>query len=420
LLVRSAVAAAMVVFTSLLLAPPLAAEETSTAAVVFAHHDYYGNGDEIMVANPDGSGLHVLMTGREPNVSPDGTRIAAWDYDDIETTEASTLTVFDVQRERTVLSLSDAKDPSWSPNGRKIVFIRLLDQYGEIFTMDADGSRKRNLSQHPLYSSSRSGYSEPVWSAEGKIAFTRYTESDGRPRVYVMDASPAGDQVPVADIGSFDPSWNATGSRLAIACCSGGVEDTEIYLIDRDGSNPVQVTHNNDADSDPSWASDGRLYYISESDVHVRVLGRRGSRRLTCESEYGVSYSSPSFRSGTWSPQRAGERRADTDMYVNNEGRSARDNRRVVAQLKTPRGPCDPPRDTCLGGRRVVVKELRDGDDRVVGRGRTNDAGRMSASVEQRRGRFYAVVDEKRYTSPVGRPVHCLPERTPAHLLTWE
>ena len=43
----------------------------------------------------------------------------------------------------------DVQAPSWSPDGRTIVFVSWRDGNGEVYAMDADGSGPRNLTQHP-------------------------------------------------------------------------------------------------------------------------------------------------------------------------------------------------------------------------------------------------------------------------------
>ena len=36
-------------------------------------------------------------------------------------------------------------DPVWSPDGRKILFVSKRDGYGDVYVMNADGSKQRNL-----------------------------------------------------------------------------------------------------------------------------------------------------------------------------------------------------------------------------------------------------------------------------------
>ena len=48
--------------------------------------------------------------------------------------------------------------PSWSPDGRKIVFTTKRDGNFEVYVMNADGSEQQNLTRNPAPDRS------PVWS----------------------------------------------------------------------------------------------------------------------------------------------------------------------------------------------------------------------------------------------------------------
>ena len=77
--------------------------------------------------------------------------------------------------------------PSWSPDGRTILFVSERDGNFEVYVMNADGSGKRNVTRHPGHDSA------PTWSPDGrKIAFT--TKRDGNFEVYVMNADGSGQQ----------------------------------------------------------------------------------------------------------------------------------------------------------------------------------------------------------------------------------
>ena len=75
--------------------------------------------------------------------------------------------------------------PSWSPDGRKIVFVNDRDGNFDMYVMNADGSGQRNLTRHPSHDS------DPEWSPDGKkIAFT--TKREGNFEIYVMNADGSG------------------------------------------------------------------------------------------------------------------------------------------------------------------------------------------------------------------------------------
>jgi uncharacterized protein YgiM (DUF1202 family) len=78
------------------------------------------SGGQIMVINPDGSGLRTLTHGIDPALSPDGQTVAftRWAGDD------GTLWLINVDgtNERAILGeTKQAKGPAWSPDGSRIV-----------------------------------------------------------------------------------------------------------------------------------------------------------------------------------------------------------------------------------------------------------------------------------------------------------
>jgi uncharacterized protein YgiM (DUF1202 family) len=78
------------------------------------------SGGDIMVINPDGTGLRRLTNGLDPVLSPDGQTVAftRWTGED----GALWLINVDGSNERPVLGgTKQAKHPSWSPDGQRIV-----------------------------------------------------------------------------------------------------------------------------------------------------------------------------------------------------------------------------------------------------------------------------------------------------------
>ena len=78
-----------------------------------------------------------------------------------------------------------ASDPVWSPDGRKIAFVRLSKRLG-VYVVNADGSGMRNLTPKPVGT-----YASPAWSPDGRSIAFRSTR-DGNTDIYIMNADGSG------------------------------------------------------------------------------------------------------------------------------------------------------------------------------------------------------------------------------------
>jgi uncharacterized repeat protein (TIGR01451 family) len=83
--------------------------------------------------------------------------------------------------------------------------------------------------------------------------------------------------------GDSDPDWSPDGSKIAWVHYAG---NAEIYVASADGSNMQQLTSNDADDSEPKWSPDGtKIAFRSERDGHpeVYVMNADGSgqTRLT-------------------------------------------------------------------------------------------------------------------------------------------
>jgi TolB protein len=102
----------------------------------------------------------------------------------------------------------------------------------------------------------------PVGGGSGRIVFR--SDRDGDYDLYLMDAD-GSDVVQLTD-DPFDevvPVWSPDGSRIAYYSDKDG--DLDIYVMAADGSNITQLTNNNVDDFDPFWSGDGSaLAFVSE------------------------------------------------------------------------------------------------------------------------------------------------------------
>ena len=139
---------------------------------------------------------------------------------------------------------------------------------GDIYLMNADGSNPVNLtntggSAHQQGSST--WYQEnrqPAWSPAGKkIAFVSLND-DAAWNIFVINIDGSNLTNITHDANfAFEPVWSPDGSKIAFVSNRDAVSMgflgfegyEEIYTMNADGSNIIRLTNNTGDDSSPAW-----------------------------------------------------------------------------------------------------------------------------------------------------------------------
>ena len=247
---------------------------------------------EIYVMDADGKNQQRLTNNPDgdwnPSWSPNGKRIVFFSNRDghvmggIPTFEIYVMDANGKNQQRLTNDPNDDRSPSWSPDGERIAFVSNRDGHViggiptfEIYVMDADGKNQQRLTNNP------DGDWNPSWSPDGE----RIVFSSRRDRhfignfgiteeIYVMDAD-GKNQQRLTENRQNDllPSWSPDGERIAFASDEkGNFENFEIYVMDADGKNQQRLTNNPDGDWNPSWSPDSkRIAFMSERNGNAEI-----------------------------------------------------------------------------------------------------------------------------------------------------
>ena len=239
---------------------------------------------ELCTMNPDGSNKIVLFSAQSEEIegfedaayAPDGKRIAFTGYlYGSEGVKGLLENIYMINADGTNLvkltSDNVSKQPSWSPDGERIVFVRDSD----LWVMNSEGTRVRQLTNTPA------GEYLPIWSPDGKrIAFVL-----GKNTVCIIN--PEGGEKTIVPVNSTIRSvegWSWSQDSSVIVASDG--EDIWAFTID--GQTIRRLIATIDSDLKPVLSHDGqKIAYAtfltgSWGAMNLRVASL--SRPLTYEN----------------------------------------------------------------------------------------------------------------------------------------
>ncbi|HYT30878.1 MAG TPA: hypothetical protein VEN82_08875, partial [Actinomycetota bacterium] len=294
----------------------------------------------------------VVAPARATSAGANGLIAFEW-WPDITNETSYIVGVDPVSGQHRRFTIHDTRDPAWSPDGRWFA---------------VEGISAERTGDPRLHALTHDYGIGPAWSPDGsRIAYWAY--GVGGDQIFVVDVLTG----MVTQLTNDDlavhvwPAWSPDGHRIAFVGAAPGATDSDIFVMNADGSGVADLTNNPKNDSDPSWSPDGSEIAFDRSG-HIHVMNADGTN--VHEVGTGVAVN-PS-----WSPdgtQIAYEGAASHVFVMNADGSDPRDVTPFPNELQAGYAPAWQPACTIVGTRGDDVLTGTDGRDVICGGG-GNDA----------------------------------------------
>lgn len=276
---------------------------------------------EIYSVRPDGRGLRRLTNAASADYpaapSPDGNALLAVSVSGEGQEMSERMVLLGRDGSATPLGPVSARvrSPSWSPDGRWLVFESDTASFRDLYRMSVDGGELRRLTQNP------EGNFEPAVSPDGQwIAFV--SSRDGDAEVYVMRADGSEPRRLTAFYrDDWAPRWSPDGTRIAFL--SNRERTDRVFVVGMDGTGlrrlDSSAPDSTAIEADPAWSPDGSRMALTvrtrdgKSRIAVHDL-RTGTRAFVSAAEEVASMPA-------WSPDGrhlvyVADREGDPDLRI--------------------------------------------------------------------------------------------------------
>jgi len=179
---------------------------------------------------------------------------------------------------RLTRDISDEWQPRLSPLRNRVAYVAHYNLEPHIFTMERDGTNQKRISKKPI-----TGYNNPgrgmAWSPSGdRIIYGNYDrlyfiQYDGTIEGVIATAP--------ANRHFRDLDFSPDGNRIVALTVGVNPDDSEIYLMNSNGTNPVVLVNNVTGILEaPSFSIDGtKVIYTRDMGIPA-VIGRQYSAHI--------------------------------------------------------------------------------------------------------------------------------------------
>ena len=242
-----------------------------SAAPLFSIYTYNINTDQIRLLAEDASSASTAW-------SPDGEQFAYTSM--IDNRHAPRIIdVTGTQPRDTAVQVPASQGQirssyAWSPDGSHLLAAARSESGNALLVVNPDGTGERILTEH------EGGILFPTWSPDGQHILYG-AEQDGYVQIYVIDLEGREQALTADQHDNVWFVWSVDGQQI-LYLSQLADERYTFQIINADGSDPRQIALLESAVSLPAWSPDGRaIAFPLESQLYLMDVDGSGLRRLT-------------------------------------------------------------------------------------------------------------------------------------------
>src|SRR5207247_9973244 len=152
---------------------------------------------------------------------------------------------------------TSSSDPAFPPDGARLAFVSQRDGNPEIYVMNSDGTGATRVTNDPQADG------RPSFTPDGQALVFQSSRTAGKQQIWTVNVDGTGLTQLTRDSVNSSPAASPDGQPIAYVAARNN--DSDIWLMSRDGSNQRQFTRSpQQRESEPRSLRDGPLAYLVE------------------------------------------------------------------------------------------------------------------------------------------------------------
>lgn len=184
---------------------------------------------------------------------------------------------------------------AYHPKEQKIAYTFSVKARPEIYILDLLTNTRKPITSTQFFSV------EPSWSPDGN-RLTYSSSQTGHPHIFVANADGSSPKrLTFAGVYNSSPNWSPRGDKIVFSGQENTANNFNVFTIDPAGSNLLRLTDGSHSSENPVFSPDGRYIAFSsnqDGNYRINVMTARGNK-IRALSAPGLGH----CKQPSWSPR---------------------------------------------------------------------------------------------------------------------